>query len=103
MKKIALNYFLDIIVIIVGISISFYLEKNARFTNFIHHTSYIFETANIGLGNVICRNCLIGPNVKIENFNTFNNNSNIGHDSIIGDNCVSGVNFKNFDFQTPNK
>ena len=68
--------------------ISFYLEKNAIFANFVHHSSHVFETADIGLGNVICRNCLIGPNVKIENFNTFNNNSSIGHDSIIGDNNV---------------
>ena len=29
MKKIAINYFLDIIVIIIGISISFYLEKQS--------------------------------------------------------------------------
>ena len=68
--------------------IQFYLKKNATFVNFIHHTAFVFDSAKIGIGNVICRNCLVGPNVNIGNFNTLNNFSTIGHDSSIGDNNI---------------
>jgi sugar O-acyltransferase (sialic acid O-acetyltransferase NeuD family) len=61
-------------------------EKNIKFTNFIHHTSRVFRTSKLGVGNVICPYTQIGPNVSIGNHNTFNNKSSIGHDSVIGNN-----------------
>ena len=66
--------------------INFY--KHRAFSNFIHHTSRLFRTAEMGEGNIICPYSQIGPNVKIGSFNTFNNKSSGGHDSIIGDNNV---------------
>jgi sugar O-acyltransferase (sialic acid O-acetyltransferase NeuD family) len=60
--------------------------KNINFANFIHHTSRVFRTSNLGVGNVICPYTQIGPNVTIGNYNTFNNKSSIGHDSVIGNN-----------------
>lgn len=68
--------------------IAFYLEKGARFANFIHHTAVIFDTAQIGVGNVICKNCIVGPNAKLGNYNTLNTNASIAHDSVVGDNNV---------------
>ena len=68
--------------------VDYYLDKGAMFTNFIHHSSFVFRTSKIGVGNVICRNCVIGPKTEIGNFNTFNSNISIGHDSIIGENNV---------------
>lgn len=66
--------------------IAHFMTKNIKFTNFIHHTSRVFRTARLGVGNVICPYTQIGPNVVIGNHNTFNNKCSIGHDSIIGDN-----------------
>lgn len=66
--------------------ITHFAEKNIKFTNFIHHTSRVFRTSKLGVGNVICPYTQIGPNVTIGNYNTFNNKSSIGHDSVIGNN-----------------
>lgn len=66
--------------------IAHFTQKNIKFTNFVHHTSRVFRTSKLGLGNVICPYTQIGPNVIIGNYNTFNNKSSIGHDSVIGDN-----------------
>jgi|TARA_B110000908_G_C10227687_1_gene438874 sugar O-acyltransferase (sialic acid O-acetyltransferase NeuD family) len=66
--------------------ITYYKNKNIVFTNFIHHTSRVFRTAKLGVGNVICPYTQIGPNVVIRNYNTFNNKTSIGHNSQIGDN-----------------
>jgi len=66
--------------------IAHFTEKNIKFTNFIHHSSRVFRTVKLGIGNVICPYTQIGPNVVIGNYNTFNNKASIGHDSIIGNN-----------------
>lgn len=66
--------------------IAHFESKNIKFTNFIHHTSRVFRTSKLGVGNVICPYTQIGPNVTIGNYNTFNNKSSIGHDSVIGNN-----------------
>lgn len=92
-----MNYKLvDDIELIIGVAniqvrqklIAYYLGNGARFTNFIHYSSFVFDTAKIGIGNVICRNCVIGPNVSLGDFNILNTNSSLGHDSIVGDNNV---------------
>ncbi|WP_196891993.1 acetyltransferase [Aureivirga marina] len=61
-----------------------YKSKGANFFTFIHKSSFVFKTAVIGEGNVICRNCVIGPNVILEDFNLLNSNVSVGHDSQIG-------------------
>ena len=58
------------------------------FYTFIHHSCFVFKTANLGKGNILTRNCTIGPNVSLGNYNTFNTYSSIGHDSILGNNNV---------------
>ena len=40
----------------------------------------------LGKGNIFCTGCLVSCNVKIGNFNTFNDFVSIGHDTVIG-NC----------------
>lgn len=68
--------------------IAYYKLRNIVFSGFIHYTARVFRTAAIGEGNIICPYSQIGPNVKIGDFNTFNNKCSIGHDSCIGDNNV---------------
>lgn len=72
--------------------INHFNSKNIKFTNFIHHTSRVFRTANMGTGNIFCPYTQVGPNVKIGNFNIFNNKSSIGHNTIIGDNNIFNPN-----------
>ncbi len=58
-----------------------------KYMSFLHHTSYISETCNLGLGNIILANSSINSGVRIGNFNVINNNCVIEHDSIMGNNC----------------
>jgi len=86
----------------------FYLLKlkKVKIANFIHPTAVIADSARIGKGNIIYPYCLIGPNVKIADFNFFNCNVAIGHDSNIYNNnifspncCIAGsvkINMNNF-------
>lgn len=68
--------------------IEHYLENKVNFFTFIHYSSFIFKTAKIGVGNIITRNCTLGPNSVLGDFNSLNTNSSIGHDSILGNNNV---------------
>jgi acetyltransferase-like isoleucine patch superfamily enzyme len=68
--------------------INLYKEKGAKFYTFIHHSCFIYKTATIGEGNILTKNCTIGPNVAIANYNTLNTYCSIGHDSVIGNNNV---------------
>lgn len=67
-------------------------SKNIKFTNFIHHTSRIFRTSKIGIGNIFCPYTQVGPYVVIGHHNIFNNRSSIGHNTIIGDNNIFNPN-----------
>ena len=69
-----------------------FLHKGAAFLTFIHPSSFISKSAEIGLGSVIAPNANIGPNVKIGQFNMINARASIGHDTVIGD----------YNFITPN-
>jgi acetyltransferase-like isoleucine patch superfamily enzyme len=62
--------------------------KGYSFMTFVHHSSFVFPTAKLGEGCVICPFCQIGPNVELNSFNTLNNKVNIGHDSKLGVNNV---------------
>jgi len=74
------------------LAIEKYKREGYKFATFIHHTSYIFHSAKIGEGCIICPYCQIGPNVSIGNFNTLNNKVNVGHDTILGENNVISPN-----------
>lgn len=63
-------------------------DKDLKFTNFVHYTAIVYDTATLGLGNVICCYSKIGPNAVIGNLNSINSKTEIGHDCIIGSNNV---------------
>jgi len=54
-----------------------------KFTNYIHPTVHIANSAVIGTGNVFSSNVVINNNVKIGDFNAFYTNVVIEHDTII--------------------
>ena len=55
--------------------------------NYLHPQSYIAETANIGIGNIIFPGVVIEDGVKIGNNNVIWSNCTLCHDSVIGDHC----------------
>ena len=57
-----------------------------KFANFIHPTAYVAKSAQIGVGNVICANCIINNNTLLGNHNAIFNNVVIEHDTIIANN-----------------
>lgn len=66
--------------------------SGAHFVGFVHPTSTISRSAELGRGVVIAPNVNIGPMVKIGDFNMINSRASIGHDTRVG----------NFNFITPN-
>jgi acetyltransferase EpsM len=56
----------------------------AKFASFVHPTSLVSPTAEIGEGVVISHNVSIGPKVIIGDFNMLNSRCTIGHDSVLG-------------------
>lgn len=63
-------------------------DKQLNYINFIHYTAIVYETAQIGNGNVICCFSKIGPNAKVGDINSINSKTEIGHDCVIGSNNV---------------
>jgi sugar O-acyltransferase (sialic acid O-acetyltransferase NeuD family) len=63
-------------------------DKDINYVNFIHYTAIVYETAQIGYGNVICCFSKIGPNAIVGNLNSINSKTEIGHDCVIGSNNV---------------
>ncbi len=62
-----------------------------KFINFIHPSSYIAPSAELGIGNVVCSNVTINCNARIGNFNTLNGNVLFGHDTTLGNyNILAG-------------
>ena len=62
------------------------LSKNAIIGNFVHFTSIIDSSVNIGIGNIIYPHCIIGPKAIIGNYNMITSYSFISHDCTLGDN-----------------
>jgi sugar O-acyltransferase (sialic acid O-acetyltransferase NeuD family) len=60
-------------------------SKDARFCNFIHHSSVVSQSATLGIGNIIAPFCTIGPNAIIGNFNIINCYSLLAHDCQVRD------------------
>jgi UDP-3-O-[3-hydroxymyristoyl] glucosamine N-acyltransferase len=63
-------------------------NKSLNYFNFIHYTAIVYETAQMGYGNVICCFSKIGPNAIIGNLNSINSKTEIGHDCVVGSNNV---------------
>lgn len=59
-------------------------KKGIKFPNFVHHSSILSSTAQIGRGNIIYPQVIIGPKVVIHDFNLVTSYSFISHDCIIG-------------------
>jgi len=56
-----------------------------NFPNLIHPSVIgLFETINMGAGNIITAGCIFTLDIIIGSFNIFNLHSTIGHDSFIG-------------------
>jgi sugar O-acyltransferase (sialic acid O-acetyltransferase NeuD family) len=63
-------------------------NKKLNYATFIHYTAIVYETSEMGYGNVICCFAKIGPNAVVGNLNSINSKTEIGHDCIIGSNNV---------------
>ena len=61
-------------------------KRNARIAGFIHYSSIVSETAQLGLGNIIYPFCIIGPNCILGDFNLITGYSYISHDCAVGNN-----------------
>ncbi len=56
-----------------------------RFYTFIHPSSIVSRSAQIGYGSAIMANCVLNSNAIIGNHCTIHSNSLIGHDTLMGD------------------
>lgn len=61
-------------------------NSNVAFPNIIAPSVTFLDrqNVNIGVGNVLCTNCMVSCNVTIGDFNLFNGFIPIGHDTTIG-------------------
>lgn len=64
------------------------LKKGAKFTNLIHPTSLVAETAVLGIGVILSPYSIVSNNATIGNFVTIMSYSIIGHDAKIGNGCT---------------
>lgn len=62
------------------------LKKKATIGSFIHHSSIITKSNNLGIGTIIYPFCIIEQNAVIGDYNIITSYSFISHDCIIGDN-----------------
>ena len=61
-------------------------NSHIDFPNIIAPDTLFLDRKNVrmGIGNVLCSQCIVSCNVEIGNFNTFNGCITIGHDAVIG-------------------
>lgn len=61
-------------------------NKNIYFPNLIDPSVICLDPDNLSLGkgNIVCTNCMISCNVKMNDFNILNGYIPVGHDTIIG-------------------
>lgn len=62
--------------------------KDAQFMTLIHPTAIVSQSATVGLGSVVCPNCVICADVSVGEFAMFNIYSSAGHDAVVGDYSV---------------
>ena len=60
-------------------------NKNAKWPNCIHPSSYISPTAKLGIGNIICHQAVINSDAIIGDHNLINTRAIIEHDCCIKD------------------
>lgn len=66
-------------------------KKNVNFTNFVHPSVKFGGNIQLGIGNIICPNCIFTCDIIVEDFNIFNLNTTVGHNVEIGSfNTFSG-------------
>ena len=58
---------------------------NNKYCNFIHPSTMLSRSAQLGIGNVVLSHCAINPKAYIGNFNSIMTHVTIGHDAIVGD------------------
>lgn len=63
------------------------IKKGLSLPNLISPEASIDDSADLGLGNVICSFTLLGPCVRIGNNNLINSGSIIEHESHVGNHC----------------
>ncbi len=90
----ALNNWKEPLSVVISIgkpqTVKLLIEKitnpNIDFPNLIAPDVIIMDPDNIsiGMGNIICSGCLVSCNVRIGDFNCFNDFVSIGHDTTIG-------------------
>jgi sugar O-acyltransferase (sialic acid O-acetyltransferase NeuD family) len=51
---------------------------------FVHRTAEVYD-AKLGVGTVVCKNCIITDNVKIGDYVIVSFNVSVGHDAEVGD------------------
>ena len=61
------------------------LQKGGRFLTLIHPTATVADSAAIGLGSVICPNCIVSADAVVGRFTLMNYYSSIAHDACTGD------------------
>jgi len=61
------------------------LSRSAEYTNLVHPSSFISDSAKIGYGNIISHNSIVSSNVIINNHCHLNYHTAIGHESLIDD------------------
>lgn len=69
---------------------SYQIPDNKYYT-FIHPTSFVSKSVQIGVGTVVYAHCAIHSNTKIGNHNMFSAFTSIGHDCIIHDHVFTAT------------
>ena len=64
------------------------LKNKVQFINLVHSRAIVSDNVEMGLGNIICPNCIVSNNVVIGDNNFININSSICHETIINNNIV---------------
>jgi sugar O-acyltransferase (sialic acid O-acetyltransferase NeuD family) len=72
-----------------ALSEKFKCKKNFHFPNIIHPSVNLFpEVVQVGVGNIICENCIFTVDISIGDYNVFNWNVTVGHDATVASFCV---------------
>jgi len=61
------------------------LPENSSFITLIHPSAIISEWVEVGIGSVICANCVLTTAIRIGRHAQLNLATTIGHDCVIGD------------------
>ena len=65
-------------------AIEYFESINIEIESFIHHTSLIAGSSELGRGNIICPHTIIGPNTSVGDYNLINYQCALPHDCQVG-------------------